>query len=306
MSDNQLIKYLEYAIEIEKTVYVQEQLIEKIKNKIARLGIRQNFPYPSESHSSMKECFEMSFSGGLVIGGVIGAIIGLISGTGFFGKILNTIASGIGGVIIGGIIGVATTPIWYGIGYALAGSRLKKALAEREEDVRFDDQRVKKELNQAANLKVMLSQLEKKCSESKALRRKWYDAGPLYKDYQNVIAICSFYQYLDSGRCNMLEGHEGAYNIFENERRLDRIWMVLDEILKDLRQIKHYQSRLYNVLQEGNRKLDNLLDESVRQSNTLQRISDQNAVIEYNTGVACRELEFQNWLKVYELSHKKY
>lgn len=306
MRDNKLMKYLEYAIEMEKTVYIQERLIEKLKAKIAKLGIRREFPYPSESHSSMKECFETSSSGGIVIGAVVGAVVGLITGDGIIGKILSILGSGIAGLIIGGIAGVVTTPIWYGIGYAMAGSRLKNAMAERELDVRCDNERVKKELSQAANLKAMLSELEKKHNESKRILQNCYDNGPLYKDYCNIVALCSIYQYLDSGRCDTLKGHEGAYNIYENERRLDRICTVLDDILANINQIKNYQIQLYGVLQEGNKKLDNLLAESVRQSNAMQRISDQNAIIEYNTGVASRELEMQNWLKVYELSKRGY
>jgi len=306
MRDNKLMKYLECVIEIEKTIYVQEYLIDELKGKIAKLGIRRDFPYPSESHSSMKQCFEMSSSGGIVIGAVVGAVIGLISGSGIIGSILNMFASGIGGLIIGGIAGALTTPIWYGIGYAMAGSRLKEAIAERDADVCYDNERVKKELAQAANLKKMLSELEKKHNESKALRLEYYRNGPIYEDYRNIVAVCSFYQYINSGRCDTLTGHEGAYNIYENEQRLYHICTMINEIRADISQIKNYQVHLYNVLQEGNKKIDNLLAESVRQSNTMQKISEQNAIIEYNTGVARRELEMHKWLKVYELSKSGY
>ena len=38
-----------------------------------------------------------------------------------------------------------------------------------------------------------------------------------------MVMVCSLYEYVCSGRCDTLAGHEGAYNIWEMEIRLDKI-----------------------------------------------------------------------------------
>lgn len=45
----------------------------------------------------------------------------------------------------------------------------------------------------------------------------------LYPKYRNIVPVSMFIDYLASHRCEKLEGHEGAYNLYENELRLNSI-----------------------------------------------------------------------------------
>lgn len=65
-----------------------------------------------------------------------------------------------------------------------------------------------------------------------------YCAGIIFPKYRNLIAISSIYEYFESGRCNTLTGHEGAYNIYENEIRLNRIIVQLDIVIDKLERNK--------------------------------------------------------------------
>ena len=303
MKKRELIEYLENVIDLEKTVYIQETLESKLRNRINSLGKDRDIPYPVEKHSSFKECFEMS---GLVIGMIVGGLMGLFDSDGILSAIFNAFICGLGGIIIGGVIGTLLTPLWYGIGSAMAESRLKEAKQERDIKVSKDRKRVQQELEQAKRLRYVLDELRKKKEETKALLRRFYDHGPIYESYQNVVAVCSFYEYLKSGKCDTLHGHEGAYNIYDVERRLEQILVKLDAILSNLEAIKNTQYKLYNTLQEGNRKMDALLTESVKQSNMLATSIEQNEIIVYNTERAKNELRLANNLKVYELTKKGY
>ena len=41
----------------------------------------------------------------------------------------------------------------------------------------------------------------------------------LYQKYRNIVCVCQFTQYLESGRCDAFEGAHGCYNLFEEEAK---------------------------------------------------------------------------------------
>lgn len=50
----------------------------------------------------------------------------------------------------------------------------------------------------------------------------------LHPKYQGLIPIAIIYGYFDTGRCDKLEGHEGAYNLYEDEKFKQRIKDSID------------------------------------------------------------------------------
>ena len=306
MKTRELIDYLENVIDLEKTVYIQDKLETDLKNRIDMLGRERDIPNPVEKHPSFRQCWEGGYSCGSVIGVLVGGLTGLFTSEGFLYAIINAVIRGIGGMITGMIIGALLTPLWYIIGYFLAESRLRDAMQEREMKVSKDKKRVQQEKEQAKRLTYVLNDLREKKEETKALLRRFYDHGPIYETYQNIVAVCSFYEYLKSGKCDTLRGHEGAYNIYDTERRLDLILVKLDAILSNLEAIKNTQVKLYTTLKEGNRKMDALLTESVKQSNMLATSIEQNEIIVYNTERTKDELRLANNLKIYELTKRGY
>ena len=71
-----------------------------------------------------------------------------------------------------------------------------------------------------------------------------------------------FYEYFESGRCSQLEGHEGAYNLYENELRMNVIIGKLEDIIERLDDIKQTQYIIASAIQEGNRQLNSLITSS--------------------------------------------
>ena len=61
-----------------------------------------------------------------------------------------------------------------------------------------------------------------------------YGLDVIYEKYRNITAIGSFIDYFASGRCTEFAGPDGAYNINENELRLDRITDKMDVIISKL------------------------------------------------------------------------
>lgn len=115
----------------------------------------------------------------------------------------------------------------------------------------------------------------------------------IFPKYRNLAAISSFYEYLESGRCTTLEGHEGAYNLFETEIRLNIIITKLDEIIDRLDQISSNQIMLYNAIKQSN---DNSQRVYKKILNSLQQTERHAEVIAYNSKITAQNTEFLKWL----------
>ena len=65
----------------------------------------------------------------------------------------------------------------------------------------------------------------------------------LYPEYRDLFALTSIYEYLNSERCYTLVGPDGAYNLYESERRSD----ICSTILRKLEDVNKKQAVLYRM-----------------------------------------------------------
>ena len=82
---------------------------------------------------------------------------------------------------------------------------------------------------------------------------KIYSVGIIYPKYRSLIPISMFIEYFESGRCQTLKGHEGAYNIYESEVRQDTIISSLANISSKMNVLQERQYMLYSAINEANR-----------------------------------------------------
>lgn len=127
---------------------------------------------------------------------------------------------------------------------------------------------IDKEINMAETL----------MQETYAQRNNFYNLDIIFSKYRNPVALASFSEYLITGRCSTLEGPTGAYNIYENEIRLDRITDQLNVVIDSLEQIKQNQFTIYNELVKMNSTLC-LLDESLSEALNSIKIMEENSRI---------------------------
>lgn len=137
-----------------------------------------------------------------------------------------------------------------------------------------------------------IQQTEELYAQSYACLQSLYSCGVVYEKYRNPVALASFYDYLAAGRCTTLSGADGAYNIFENEVRLDRIVTKLDVVIKQLEQIKDNQYALYSEMSKMNANLEtinstagSMADSLVNIKDYQKNISDNTAIIAHNTAM---------------------
>ncbi len=68
-----------------------------------------------------------------------------------------------------------------------------------------------------------------------------YEKNLIHPKYRNFVAISQIYDYFDTGRCDKLEGPDGAYNLFESELRMNTI-------ISDLRVIQQKLDEVINIM----------------------------------------------------------
>ncbi|MBO5153077.1 MAG: hypothetical protein J6C00_01840 [Eubacterium sp.] len=153
--------------------------------------------------------------------------------------------------------------------------------------------------NQQANiLQFQVDDLNQMIQDTKNVLGCYYQKNIIYPKYWNWVAVASFYEYLSSGRCTSLEGHEGAYNIFENESRQDLIIRKLDEVIENLNEIKENQYMLYSEIKQQNETVSKLTNDVYNCALSLNRIEVSNEMIDYKCQCIAQNTEFLSWLQI--------
>ena len=114
----------------------------------------------------------------------------------------------------------------------------------------------------------MRATLEKPLKETKENLEKVYAKNTIYPKYRNLPALTSIYEYYVTGRCEELSGPYGAYNLYEDEVRKDKIISQLNTVIANLEQIKQNQYKLYEQVCQI-------------QSNTNRMVRELNAIKGY-------------------------
>ena len=171
-----------------------------------------------------------------------------------------------------------------------------EAMAEYCSATEKEERRAALELQKRTLLEKQLTTLMDTNRQTKENLQKLYNYNIIHPKYRGLIPVCSLYGYFDTGVCTQLEGHEGAYNKYDTESRLDYIICQLDEVIRHLEDIKNNQYQLYAAIKESNRKNDKLIQNTQNVMNQLTGIEAQGA--ELNSRIA--QLQTTSDLALYE------
>lgn len=319
MKTEELKEYLGIVVDMEESIFLRENLIDKIKHQIEILKIPEAFTDPVEPAEPKR-------LPALTAGDLIMSIIylGLISfGLWFISGLVITVFLGLQRAITG------TCTEWLILlsfvapavkTYCFVAARKKetndnkkllkqyqlqlskyKEMIEKNYSLRQQD-----EANRNTKTAFLLSQqkeVEKGLAESKDCLQKIYAKNIIFPKYRNFAMVASLYEYVSAGRCSTLEGPEGAYNILEMEMRLDRITCQLDQVITHLDKIQKNQFMLFSAVQDANCQMGKILESSTHMverldayyQNSLQ-LNEQAA--ELNTHIA--ELQKTSELTAYQ------
>lgn len=140
----------------------------------------------------------------------------------------------------------------------------------------------------AHKLKIVGAEYDKaveKLRETQNILADYYSENIIYDKYRALVPVCTFYEYIASGRCNQLEGYEGAYNLYENELRLNVIANKLNDIMERLDNIASSQSAILNAINESTAKLDHLETSVSSSLNKLESLEKNGETINYYSKV---------------------
>lgn len=120
--------------------------------------------------------------------------------------------------------------------------------------------------------------------ETTSLLHNLYSLGIIGEKYQNLIAISSFHEYFEYGRCDSLSGPYGAYNKYEDELYKKIIIGRLEDIILKLDDIRNNQIMIYHAIEDSKNQTTKLLSDLKSQNDN----NHQDAIsaidnIEYNT-----------------------
>ena len=144
-----------------------------------------------------------------------------------------------------------------------------------------------------------IAEVEDLLKKTFAARNELYAYDIIFGKYRDAVALSSFYEYLMSGRCTSLEGADGAYNIYENEIRLNRVISQLDTVIASPEDIKQNQYMMYQEMRSINaslQRLNSTMDKALTsiqsiEANTasmneyMEHISRNSDVIAHNAAV---------------------
>ena len=190
------------------------------------------------------------------------------------------------GTIIGAIVGALI-----GLVENVSYDSTRKARIKAVDEI---DRKVDQCYLMERNLSNQIEICKNKYNETSNILNDYYNIGILYPKYWGLVPVSTIYEYLISGRCSSLTGHEGAYNLYELELRMNIIIGKLDEIIERLNDIDVHQKLLADTIRRGNsqiRSIANSID------NSLDRIENNTAISTFYNNITATNTSFLVWLK---------
>ena len=246
--------YMFKVKELEGLAYEERTLLSNIRAEEDRYRSITKQAYESKHTNNPRDSFSTGFFCGAAIS-FIPAIIFWMVRTGYPGEgiIFGLLTAAVIGVIVG---------IIFIIGESIETKKRNEEIDKRNRWIAEQNERTDREIKHA------LTELEKqyKIVETKTIRtneilNRLYALNILHPDYRNIVAVCSLCQYLDSERCYSLKGYDGAYNIYEQEKRMDIIITKLVDIIANLKQIQRNQQMIYNAIVSAHTAVSGVMQE---------------------------------------------
>lgn len=311
MTTTELQRYLSGVLEAEVNIYIQKKTIQKLSDEYHSLAQRKKLYVPRKGESSIKmdDCMVNT---GLIIAFLVGIVVflgGMIFTDYFiiFRIILSVLAAIVNAVIYGFIGGIVLGAIVYFVRDAKEQEKLEAKLKEDikvyDAKVNRENARMKREKAQQAALGREIRSLDERMTESIRYLRDLYAFDILHPDYRNIFAVSSILGYLKKGKTRSLEidgPDRGAYNIYDEECRLNQIITNTEQIISRMDAAIKNQHDLAQCLSQATDKIDylcnNVTGELNKISGSVKSIEQNQSIIAYNSECAAKELAFMNWM----------
>ena len=150
-------------------------------------------------------------------------------------------------------------------------------------------------------LTKQLESLKEIIANSEKNLKMLYDCDFIHPKYKRLDYVVLIYECLDTGRCDKLEGADGAYNKVELDHRLDNISSQIGTMINSLGDIKGILSSMRNDIGRMTgwiQSVDSnitLLNQTTQNGNeVLKQIEEKSELIAYQQERTAREIEYAN------------
>ncbi|MBR2414193.1 MAG: hypothetical protein IKB13_06805 [Clostridia bacterium] len=92
-----------------------------------------------------------------------------------------------------------------------------------------------------------------------------------HPNYKGLVPVSIIYGYFDTRRCSVFEGHEGAYNLYEDEKIKG---IIINQLSTVMQKLNDLNGTMYYVGQAVNRCEDQLRTLNFNMERSLDRISE--------------------------------
>lgn len=317
LSGGDLKKYLFNVRDLEASRYKQREYINWLSKQLKAARNpqteRAKALYKYSDESSWGHVLLYCLAGAAICGG-LGLVIEFVRAMKRAGGLISpligslrwgTPISGLGTSLVNGLIwGVL---IGVGGGFLVGFVRRcaehmrvngwNQEIAEQNREGQQRNQKLVSRANrQAELLTTELNRALQTLKKTEDILSQYYMWDAVYPKYRGLIPITMFCEYFASGRCSELTGPNGAYNIYENEIRLDLILVKLDDIISRLDQIQENQYMLASLIQDCNKEVQGLSRVVSSQTASLSRIEDRIEVSNYYNRITAANTTYLSWL----------
>ena len=263
METANLKKYLTDVLGREQALFTAKQIrdaIQQHKEKVSEA--HKSIVMPTAPHEfSFKSAWSVAMENGLesilmgiVTIGLFCIVIGLFAGVFIFTLGLVAFLGGIATYLIIKFHRTIKASTLYDKRYNEYVDNCERT-AKRLKDTKIKQKQLLFELH------VREKNIDAFINETQSTLDSLYTLDIIFGKYRYFVAVASICEYFQSGRCDKFEGHEGAYNLYENELHQNIIIAQLSMIIKELQQIQNAQYLLYEAISESNRILENIVSE---------------------------------------------
>ena len=322
---NKLKEGISIVYDLELNNYLMNKSIRKLNYSIKNLCIPQKYDLP-EKKETVESVGKLGTSILFGLGGaVIGFIASLFSSKSFlamaklgglflaFDRLSSSLAVSAKFALVGCIIGIVLSILTIPLLAKSAKDDAKKAEDEYNNKLLDYQRKVKKDKIRLANEKkqrdILIQQRDILIKRKKAATVKlnnYYDIMGIDTNYRNLIPIGYMNEFIRLGISTKLEGADGLYYLVRKELRQDQISASLDEISKKLDTVIDNQHQIYSELSSMNQKCDRIVSStkksaeiSAKNNQLLQEAVKNTSISAYNSERSKQELEFQNFMLMY-------
>lgn len=295
-----LTRYLKDAAILEGQMYTQNWIINTLQQRISVLGIRVYYKEPVRRPWSFEFWGDSSFFLLPFLGiSLVYELFSEIVGDGSFFTIARDVFQTVAPVAI---MEIVLRNVYHFIRHNTSDLReYREKVSNFNAAVAADNQRVQQELIIKMELEMQLQQVMREKTATENTLNTLYSLDVIHPKYRYLVAVSSFYDYFDTGRCTAFTGPGGAYAVYEEDLRFQRLETKLDVIISKLDELINKQRMLAELMREANNTLYRIEQSNNSMMQSVSQIKENTEVIEYNSRCAMQSSAVMEHIMVYNV-----